>query len=94
VHALTYIVGLLLIRRREAGEDLLQDERDRAIDGRATRAAYFIMLTGMIVVGMVMPFSRSGWQIANTVLLFIVLGEALRTDRDRLPAAAFCPLSR
>ena len=78
IHALAYIGGLLAIKRHEAGEPLLEDERDRAIDGRATRLAYFILLAGMIVVGMVMPFNNSGWKLVNTALLFIVLTETAR----------------
>jgi len=78
VHAVAYIVGFAIIKHRERGEPLQEDERDRAIDGRATRAAYFMLLTGMIVVGMVMPFTRSGWDVVNAALLVIVLGETLR----------------
>lgn len=81
-HAVGYVIGLLLIKRREAGESLLEDERDRAIDGRATRTAYFILLTGMLVVGVVMPFNRQNlqqdWQIVNAALLVIVLAETVR----------------
>lgn len=82
IHAACYVTGLLLIKRREAGEALLEDERDRAIDGRATRIAYFILLAGMLVAGVVMPFNRQSleedWHIANTALLAIVLAEAAR----------------
>lgn len=82
VHAVSYVIGLLLIKRGERGESLLEDERDRAIDGRATRAAYFVLLTGMIVVGVVMPFShgdwKGDWKIVNSALLFIVLAETVR----------------
>ena len=77
-HAVAYVAGLLLIKRREVGEPLLQDERDRAIDSRATRAAYFIVLTGLIVVGVVMPFNNTGWQLVNAALFFIVLAETAR----------------
>lgn len=77
-HAVAYVSGLLLIKRHERGDNLLEDERDRAIDGRATRTAYFILLAGMIVVGMVMPFTDSGWKIVNTALLGIVLAETAR----------------
>lgn len=77
-HAVGYVSGLLVMKRREAGEGLLEDERDRAIDRHAARTAYFILLTGMIVVGMVMPFNKSGWEVVNTALLFIVLTEAIR----------------
>jgi hypothetical protein len=78
LHAVGYICGLLVIKRHEAGEPLLEDERDRAIDGRATRTAYFILLTGMIVVGMVMPFNNGGWKLVNAALFFIVLTETAR----------------
>lgn len=78
VHAVAYVIGLLVMKRQERGEPLLLDERDRAIDARATRSAYFVMLTGLIVVGVVMPFSDSGWKITNTALFFIVLAETAR----------------
>ena len=77
-HAVAYVSGLLVIKRHERNENLLEDERDRAIDGRATRTAYFILLTGMILVGMVMPFNNGGWKLVNTALLGIVLAETAR----------------
>jgi hypothetical protein len=79
LHALGYVIGLLAIKRRERGEGLLEDERDRAIDARATRAAYFVSLTGLIFVGMYLPFTHQGWELVNTALFFIVAGETLRT---------------
>lgn len=78
VHAVAYVTGLLVMKWQERGEPLLLDERDRAIDGRATRIAYFVMLTGMIVVGVVMPFSDAGWKITNAALFAIVLAETVR----------------
>ena len=78
VHAIAYLIGLAVLKRQERGEPLLQDERDRAIDARATRSAYFVMLTGLIVVGVVMPFSDHGWKLVNSALFFIVLAEAVR----------------
>lgn len=78
IHALGYITGLLVMKRQEAAQSLLEDERDRAIDGRATRTAYFIMLTGLILAGMVMPFNKAGWEIVNAALFFIVLSETTR----------------
>ena len=78
IHAVGYVGGLLVIKRREAGEPLLEDERDRAIDGRATRMAYFVLITGMIVVGVVMPFNNNGWKLVNAALLGIVLAETVR----------------
>ena len=78
VHAIAYLVGFGLIKWRERGEALQEDERDRGIDARATRAAYFALLTGMIVVGVYMPFTSRGWQIANAALLVIVISESMR----------------
>lgn len=77
-HAIIYLGGWLLMKYQERDEPLLQDERDRAIDGRATRSAYFVMLAGMIVVGVVMPFTDHGWALTNTALLVIVLSETVR----------------
>lgn len=78
LHAVAYLGGLLTFKHQERGQDLFADERDRAIDARATRAAYFAMLTGLIVVGVVMPFSDSSWKLVNTALFFIVVSEAMR----------------
>ncbi|MDO1527856.1 hypothetical protein QMK61_03340 [Fulvimonas sp. R45] len=78
VHAIAYLAGLLAMKWQERGEPLLLDERDRAIDGRATRTAYFVMLAGLVVVGVVMPFSDSGWKLTNTALFAIVLAETVR----------------
>ena len=72
------IVGLLAFGLRERGQGPFADERDRAIDTRATRSAYFVLLTGVVVVGMVMPFSHGGWAIVNAALLAIVLAELVR----------------
>ncbi|KGI78090.1 hypothetical protein [Oleiagrimonas soli] len=80
LHALAYGIGLLIVKRGEshAGESPMHDERDRAIDGRATRAAYFLLLAGMLVVGVVMPFGYRVWELVNAALLFVVLSETLR----------------
>jgi hypothetical protein len=53
------------------------DERDRAISRRGRAAAYYVMLAGMILVGVVMPFTDSGVTIANTALFAIVLAETV-----------------
>lgn len=51
------------------------DERDRAIGRRGAAAAYYVMMTGMIIVGVVMPFTDSGTTIANAALFAIVIAE-------------------
>jgi len=78
LHAIGYIAGELMFRYRNREDGLQKDERDDAIDARAARAAYMLLLAGTMLTGMVMPFTDSGWKIANTALLFIVLSEALR----------------
>jgi hypothetical protein len=51
------------------------DERDRAIDRRALRLAYYALIAGMIVVGVIMPFSAGGWTIVNAAVAAIVISE-------------------
>ena len=68
--------GHLLIRLR-APEDARQpaDERDRAIERRSRRIAYYVLIAGMVLAGVVMPFFASGWTIVNTALAAIVVAE-------------------
>ena len=70
--------GLAWLRRkdREAGEP---DERDRAIEHRASHVAYHVLMAGMIIVGCVMPFSDSGWNLVHAALFFIALAELTHT---------------
>ena len=51
------------------------DERDRAISQRSVTAAYYVLITGVILVGCVMPFNTGGWPIVNATLFVIVLAE-------------------
>ncbi len=77
--AVIMIVGSILLAVQAGKEARARaDERDRAIDRRGTRIAYFVLLTGMIVVGIVMPFSKQGWQISNAALLALVAAEIVR----------------
>ncbi len=54
------------------------DERDRAIAQRGASVAYFVLMVGMILVGVVMPFSEPSWKIINAALLSLVIAEATR----------------
>lgn len=77
--AVVMIVGSTLLAVQAGKEARAKaDERDRAIDRRGTRIAYFVLLTGMIVVGVIMPFSKQGWQITNAALLALVAAEIVR----------------
>lgn len=53
------------------------DERDKAIRQNAIRISYFVLMGGTIIVGVIMPFSYSGWQIVNAALFMLVLAEAV-----------------
>jgi hypothetical protein len=69
-------VGHVLMRsRRDARFRAKPDERDRAIEHRATTIAYYILIAGTIVVGCVMPFTSSGWEIVRAAVLAIVIAE-------------------
>ncbi len=69
-------IGHLYLRRASPQEARTPpDERDRAIMRRATSTAYYVLMGGMILVGVVMPFTSSGWKIVNAALLMIVVAE-------------------
>lgn len=77
-HAVAMIVGSVLIAvmaTKEAGAPA--DERDRAITRRGTTVGYYVLIVGMILVGVVMPFTEPAWKIVNTALLAIVIAEAV-----------------
>ena len=68
-----------LILHRSSREEAKQpmDERDIAIAHKARGYAYGVLITGMILVGGVMPFTHGGWEIANTAFFMIVLAEGV-----------------
>jgi hypothetical protein len=75
-HAVTMIVGSIVIAiqaRREATAP--GDERDRSIARRGTAIAYYVLISGMILVGVVMPFSSQPYEIINAALATIVVAE-------------------
>ena len=72
-------VGYLWFRIRTP-EDVREpaDERDRAIARRSTTVAYYVLMTGALVAGAVMPIRFAGWTIVNAALFAIVLAEIIR----------------
>jgi hypothetical protein len=64
---------LALVRPAEARA--AADERDRAVELRSVKVAYLVLITGMILVGVVLPFSSSGWKLINSAIAAIVLAE-------------------
>lgn len=79
VQAVVVAIGsaVLSIRARARGESK-PDERDRAIERRGATAGYYVLLAGMILVGVIMPFSDPRWKITNAALLAIVVAETVR----------------
>ena len=76
-HAIAVIVGAILIALLSRKEAMAKaDERDRAIARRGATIGYYVLIVGMILVGVVMPFSEAPWRIVNTALLAIVVAEA------------------
>jgi len=77
-HAVATIVGSIAIAVTATKEAQARaDERDRAIARRGATIGYYVLIVGMIVVGVVMPFSEPPWKIVNTALLAIVLAETV-----------------
>lgn len=77
-HAIAVIVGAIFIAVTATKEAQAKaDERDRAIARRGATIGYYVLILGMIVVGVVMPFSDPPWKIVNTALLAIVLAETV-----------------
>ncbi len=69
-------IGHFSLRRLSPQDALLPlDERDRAIEHRSFRFAYYVLIGGMIVVGCVMPFDSTGWSIVNSAVLMIIAAE-------------------
>lgn len=64
------------LQARHQGQDLV-DERDQLIELKSTSQAYHVMVMGMVLVGMVMPFSASRWEIIDTAFFVIVLAEVV-----------------
>ena len=70
------IIASIAIRVMD-GPPAKKDERDRAIEHRAATIAYYVLMTGIVLVGCVMPFSRGGWQIVNAAVLAIVIAKVV-----------------
>jgi len=54
------------------------DERDRAVARRGASIAYFVLIVGVITVGVIMPFRDSGWRLTNAALFALVIAETVR----------------
>ncbi|WP_019676143.1 hypothetical protein [Arsukibacterium perlucidum] len=73
------VIGHIVLRRNNRLDSKVPaDERDIAIKQRSVSAAYYVLITGMILVGVIMPFTSSGWEIVNSALFMIVLAELVQ----------------
>jgi len=79
-HAIMVLIGLAYLRFAARGEGPLKpDERDRAIDRRSMQVGYWLLMIGLVVVGVISPFTESGWTLVNGALFFLVLSETARS---------------
>ena len=78
VQVLILGAGHLVLRRRAPRDARMPlDERDLDIKRRSITAAYYVLIAGMILVGVVMPFQSHGWAIVNAALFWIVVAEVV-----------------
>ncbi len=63
--------------RGSRSKGFVADERDRHIESRSMAVAYHVLMGGMIVVGCVMPFSASPWELVDAAFFSIVLAEVV-----------------
>jgi uncharacterized BrkB/YihY/UPF0761 family membrane protein len=78
-HAVVMIVGSIIIAVTSTKEARApMDERDRAIARQGSTMGCYVLLVGVILVGVVMPFSEAPWMIVNAALLAIVVAEVVR----------------
>jgi len=72
-------VGHLFLRLKFPSEAKARaDERDHEIERRSFRIGYFILIIGMIVVGIFMPFYSAGWSVINGAIFMIAAAEFVR----------------
>lgn len=70
------IVGHLYFRfKTPIDAKAKMDERDRAISQNSMSVAYYVLMAGIIMVGIVLPFLGTGWKIVNSALFMIVIAE-------------------
>jgi uncharacterized membrane protein len=72
-------VKLFNVRQALVQDQKLVDERDKLIDSRASAVAYQVLMIGMIVVGFVLPFSATRWEMIDTSFFAIVVAEIVHS---------------
>jgi hypothetical protein len=71
--------GYWILRRQSPSDAAMPpDERDIAVANRSTTVAYYVLMTGTVVVGCIMPFTDRGFAIVNAAFFAIVLSQFVR----------------
>ena len=68
-------LGTWLYGRFHNRGEIAEDERDRFIEQRSSKVAYYVLMAGIIYAGMVMPFNHGGWEIVHAALFAIAIAE-------------------
>lgn len=79
VHGILSLIGigvLTWMAKREGSDKA--DERDNAIQRRSTSVAYGLMMTGLVLSGVMMPFTSGAYKVVNVSLLVVVVCEIIR----------------
>ena len=77
--AIVVIIGSILLAATSTKDARAPaDERDRAIARRGASISYYVLLVGVTIVGVVMPFGATSLKIINAALGAIVLAEVVR----------------
>ncbi len=72
-------IGWLVLGRTSGKEARAKpDEMDRAIANRASAVAYPVMMAGLVITGVFMPFTSIGWEIVHVALLSFIVAELVR----------------
>lgn len=76
--AIITIATIILAVTAQKDANARADERDTAIARRGSAIAYTVLMIGMILVGVIMPFGDHGTRITNAAILALVVAEAVR----------------
>jgi hypothetical protein len=78
-NAVWVLLGRLILQATTPRDERsVADERDRAVDRRATTVAYYVLIGLALYVGGVKPFTSAGWHVVNAMVASVVIAETLR----------------
>jgi hypothetical protein len=78
-NAVWALLGRLLVRMKTPRDERgFADERDQAVDRRASTVAYYVLIGLALYVGGVLPFTSTGWHIVNSMVASVVIAETVR----------------